>query len=108
MLSAYYSRGYEGQNIFDNLKISETVSFAEYLNKYDVIYIDMNTIDGLFDGYSNKTKKADGVNDLVDYVEYSIIRELKSSKVKFFQTVSKNIRLKIQDFWKHFLQSVRI
>ena len=81
MLSAYYSRGYEGQNIFDNLKISETGNFAEYLNKYDVIYIDMNTIDGLFDGYSNKTKKADGVNDLVDYVEYSIIRELKSSKV---------------------------
>ena len=39
MLSAYYSRGYEGQNIFDGLKISEEGSYAKHLNKYDVIYV---------------------------------------------------------------------
>ncbi|SFP63312.1 PD-(D/E)XK nuclease superfamily protein [Ruminobacter amylophilus] len=82
MLSAYYSKGYAGQNIFDNLKITNNefkASYEKHLNKYDVIYIDMNTIDGLFDGYSNKKQKVDGVNDLVDYFEYSIIKELKSS-----------------------------
>ena len=82
MLSAYYSKGYAGQKIFDNLKITNNEfkdSYEKHLNKYDVIYIDMNTIDGLFDGYSNKKQKVDGVNDLVDYFEYSIIKELKSS-----------------------------
>ena len=81
MLSAYYSKGYAGQNIFDKLEIAKRASFAEHLNKHDVIYIDMNTIDGLFDGYSNKKQKVEGVNDLVDYFEYSIIKELKSSDI---------------------------
>ena len=79
MLSAYYSKGYAGQDIFNKLNIAGKDSFTDHLNKYNVIYIDMNTIDGLFDGYSNKKQKADGVNDLVDYIEYSIIKELKSS-----------------------------
>ena len=82
MLSTYYSKGYAGQKIFDGLKITNkefTASYEKHLNKYDVIYIDMNTIDGLFDGYSNKKQKVEDVNDLVDYLEYSIINELKAS-----------------------------
>ncbi len=81
MLSAYYSKGYAGQNIFDKLEIANKASFTEHLNKHDVIYIDMNTIDGLFDGYTNKKQKEDGVRDLVDYIEYAIIQELKSSDI---------------------------
>ena len=79
MLLTYYSKEFVGQNIFDNLKISNEKSYEEHLNKYDVIYIDMNSIDGLFDGYSNKKQKIESVNDLVDYLEYSIINELKSN-----------------------------
>ena len=77
MLLAYYSKGYAGSKIFDGLHISNRVDYPEHLNKYDVIYIDMNTIDGLFDDYSNQKDKVEGVNDLVDYLEYSIINELK-------------------------------
>ena len=77
MLLAYYSKGYAGSKIFDGLHISNRVDYPEHLNKYDVIYIDMNTIDGLFDNYSNQKEKVEGVNDLVDYLEYSIINELK-------------------------------
>ena len=79
MLLTYYTKGYANTNIFDNLKISNAKSYEEHLNKYDVIYIDMNTIEGLFEGYSNQKQKIEGVNDLVDYLEYSIINELKSS-----------------------------
>ena len=77
MLLAYYSKGYAGSKIFDGLHISNRVDYLEHLNKYDVIYIDMNTIDGLFDNYSNQKEKVEGVNDLVDYLVYSIINELK-------------------------------
>ena len=77
MLLAYYSKGYAGSKIFDGLHIANRIDYLEHLNKYDVIYIDMNTIDGLFDDYSNQKDKVEGVNDLVDYLEYSIINELK-------------------------------
>ena len=79
MLLAYYSKGYIGKKIFDGLHIADKDNYAEHLNKYDVIYVDMNTIDGLFDGYSGQKQKVEGVNDLVDYFEYSVIKDLKSS-----------------------------
>ncbi len=84
MLLAYYSKGYSDNKIFDNLHIAEKVSYTKHLNKYDVLYIDMNTIDGLFDGYSNQKQKTEGVNDLVDYFEYSIINELKTGSSFIF------------------------
>ena len=55
------------------------ICYTEHLNKYNVIYVDMNSIDGRFDVYSNQKQKVDGVTDIVDYLEYSIIKELKSS-----------------------------
>ncbi len=79
MLLAYYSKGYADRKIFDGLHIADKSNYAEHLNKYDVIYIDMNTIDGLFDGYSSQKQRVESVNDLVDYFEYSVIKELKSS-----------------------------
>ena len=78
MLLAYYAKGYAGKEIFDGFNIAYKDSFAEHLNKHDVIYIDMNTIDGLFDRYNSQKQKVEDVNDLVDYIEYSIISELRS------------------------------
>ena len=61
MLLAYYSKGYAGHKIFDDLEISNKASFTEHLNKYDVIYIDMNFICGLYKGYTKKSNKVPGV-----------------------------------------------
>ena len=77
MLSAYFSKGYVGRSIFDELEISKKDSYEQHLNKYNIIYIDMNSINGLYDGYTNKNQKVEGVNDLVDYLEYSIIKDLR-------------------------------
>ena len=77
MLSAYFSKGYVGRSIFDELEISKKDSYEQHLNKYNVIYIDMNSINGLYDGYTNKNQKVEGINDLVDYLEYSIIKDLR-------------------------------
>ncbi|MBQ5563248.1 MAG: AAA family ATPase [Clostridia bacterium] len=41
MLAAYYSKGCDSRRLFDNLVISKTESYAEYLNKYNVIYLNM-------------------------------------------------------------------
>jgi hypothetical protein len=54
MLSAYYSRGTDSERIFERLSIGAEESFRKYLNKFDVISINIqeflsrtNSMDGL-------------------------------------------------------------
>ena len=41
MLSAYYNRGYDSDKLFENLKITKDSSVKEHLNKYDVIFLNV-------------------------------------------------------------------
>jgi len=41
MLAAYYSRGCDSRELFAGLKIEKDATFEEYLNRYDVIYLNM-------------------------------------------------------------------
>lgn len=41
MLAAYYSRGCDSADLFDGLQIEKDASFREYLNQYDVIFLNM-------------------------------------------------------------------
>ena len=81
MLSAYYSKGYVGQKIFDKLEIANKPSFAEHLNKYNVLYIDMNSIRDDYIAYTeDEDLQVKGVTSIVDYLQYSVIEELKEDK----------------------------
>ena len=44
MLSAYYERDLESQDLFKSLKISKASSYKEHLNQYDVIKINMQEL----------------------------------------------------------------
>jgi len=41
MLCAYYDKSCDSRSLFDGLEISKKDSFDKYLNKYDVIYLDI-------------------------------------------------------------------
>lgn len=41
MLYAYYNRKWDSRNLFSGLKIEKDSSFEEHLNRYDVIYLNM-------------------------------------------------------------------
>lgn len=41
MLCAYYDKSCNSRTLFDGLKISEDPHFGEYLNRYNVIYLDV-------------------------------------------------------------------
>ncbi len=43
MIAAYYSKGCDSKEIFDRLKISDDPDYEKYLNKYNVIKIDLNS-----------------------------------------------------------------
>ena len=81
MLLAYYSKAYTGQNIFDKLEIANKPSYAEHLNKYNVLYIDMNSIRDSYIAYTeDEDLQVKGVTSIVDYLQYSVIEELKENK----------------------------
>ena len=70
MLLAYYSKEYAGSNVFDGLKIAGKDSFTEHLNKYDVIFIDMNTIRDDYIAYTeDEDLQVKGVTTIVDYLQ---------------------------------------
>lgn len=41
MLAAYYTHGEDSKDLFENLEISKSPSFEKHLNKYDVIFLNM-------------------------------------------------------------------
>ena len=41
MIDAYYSLGSESSNLFDDTKIASTADYKKYLNKYNVIHLDI-------------------------------------------------------------------
>ena len=81
MLLAYYSKEYDGKKIFDELEISKKDYYEQHLNKYNAIYIDMNSIKDKFISYkADKTLYIEGIDDIVDFLQYIVIKELKENK----------------------------
>lgn len=76
MLSAYYSKGCDSKEIFDRFKVASDLSYIEHINKYNVIYIDMNMI---FENF-NCFDKTERVQDIVEYLRYSIVKDLRTVK----------------------------
>ncbi|MCD8157481.1 MAG: ATP-binding protein [Clostridiales bacterium] len=70
MLSAYYDKGCNSEELFKNLKISESPSYKTHMNKYNVIYLDIT-------GFISRAKSR-GSNIVVE-IQSSIINELKRS-----------------------------
>ena len=66
MLCAYYDRSVDSENLFKNLKIASMPTYAEHLNKYNVIYIDMTGI----------KPSCDNFKTLVPFLKEKITTEL--------------------------------
>ncbi len=66
MLSAYYSKGADSSGLFSSLKIGSSPDFEKYLNKYDVIHLDIQEC----------IDPAGGPDNVVSYIKKEVIREL--------------------------------
>lgn len=67
MLTAYYSKGCDSEELFASLKISKSPDFKEHLNKYDVIHLDIQWC----------MEPAGTPENLVSYISRQTIKELK-------------------------------
>lgn len=50
MLSAYYSKGCDTSQLFENLKVSKMAGFYDNLNNHNVIFIDMQLFTSTYEG----------------------------------------------------------
>ena len=66
MLAAYYSRGCDSAELFGGLEIEKDASFGEHLNRYDVIFLNMQQF--LIEADAGK---------VTEYLEQEVLRELK-------------------------------
>lgn len=68
MLCAYYDKTCDSTSLFDDLKIAQDKKYREYLNKYDVIYLDMTSVIG-----------ATAKDDIISYVVRKVTEELSAA-----------------------------
>ena len=69
MLTAYYSRGCDSEEMFSGLDVSRADDFKKHLNKYDVIHFDVQWF----------LKPGVDVNDIVSVIQRSILEELREA-----------------------------
>ena len=75
MLSAYYSKGCESRQIFENLKIEKSESFSKNLNKYNVIHLDLQWC----------TKDAGGPENVIAYINKTVVDEMRNEYELYWQ-----------------------
>ncbi len=69
MLCAYYSMGCDSHELFRDLEISRSMSFETYMNKLNVIYIDITLFISL----------SDGIKSIVPCIQKSVVNEMRKS-----------------------------
>ncbi len=73
MLAAYYDRSCDSEELFAGFQIADDPSFREHLNRYDVIYLNMQQ-------FLIRAKE----KDLTDYLEELVIRDLRETYGELF------------------------
>lgn len=72
MLAAYYSRGCDSKELFEGRKINRKKTFEERLNKYDVIYLNMQQF--FIEASDQK---------VTEYLEQEVLHDLKKEYGEF-------------------------
>lgn len=72
MLCAYYDKGCDSRELFNDLEISMDDSFEKYLNKYNVIYLDITE-------FTSAASVNKNMQNVVSNIENSVIDELSEA-----------------------------
>ena len=87
MLCAYYDCSCDSHPLFDGLKISESGDYEKYINKFNVIYIDMTGIKPCTDNYA----------DLADVLKEKLFKDITSAYPDISDDDTVNVLLKVTE-----------
>jgi len=82
MLSAYYGRGFNSFQMFENLKIAKESSFKEHLNKYNVIFLNIQEF------LSNYNKIELMIKKMTDRINRDILDEYPNFDFTYIDNLS--------------------
>ena len=88
MLAAYYSCGCDSADLFRGLKIEQDESFVKHLNKYDVIYLNMQQF--LIEAEQG---------DVTGYLEREVVRELRKVYGKILDRETSRLAVVLRDIY---------
>ena len=92
MLAAYYGKGCDSRTLFEDLKIAEDSSFEKFLNRYDVIHLDIAYL---------LVQVKDPLETVV-YIQKSVIEELREAYGELLRGLFKG------EQWKDFRRSTPV
>ena len=69
MLTAYYCRGCDSGELFENYKIAKKASYLEHLNQHDVIYINVQQF----------LRRAESLQQLGECIEKAVLKEVRAA-----------------------------
>lgn len=72
MLGAYYDKSCDSRELFKGLEISQDISFEAYLNRYDVIYLDIT-------GFISRAFIRGEVENVVADIQNEVVSELAAA-----------------------------
>lgn len=88
MLAAYYGNGCESGSLFESFKIAEKHSYAEHLNKYNVIYVHMvDFVD------------RDRIDKMLDYLKTEIMEELYEEYAVYLRSPDMELSAALQKIY---------
>ena len=88
MLSAYYSRGCDSRELFKGRKIEAHETFGEYLNQYDVIFLNIQR-------FLSRAKEL----ELTEYLEQSVLDELRKAYGSFFPQTERSLACALEQIY---------
>lgn len=72
MISAYYSKGCNTREIFSQMKVGQVADYDRYLNKYNVIKLDLN-------GWYQKSIIEKKVDILISFIQDTLLKEFRNA-----------------------------
>ena len=89
MLVAYYSRGCDSGQLFENFEIAKSSSFHKYRNKYNVIFLNIQE-------FLSQSKNMD---EMISLIQKSVLWELLTEYPDFRYFDSDNLARTMQDIY---------
>ena len=76
MLAAYYGKGFDSSALFDGKKIALSADYKKYMNKYDIIEVDLNVFRRRIDPQTNMPVTA---AQTISLFQQEVIQEIKET-----------------------------
>ncbi len=91
MLTAYYSRGCDSKKLFEGLAITKDKNFEKYLNKYDVIFLNMQEF----------LSRSSDMEEMVGSIKKSVLWDLTGEYPDFRYFDAENLMRTMQDVYQN-------